>query len=396
MASLSGQAELATARIDNLTGSLGQGITHTLEFQDALKTVNEILGSISLNINEVQKKLANGVSPQQLAQEEASSPFNLVMDFFKDQSLPLPKAGLYVYDLLTQDFETANNRFLESIRGAGKRRQEELEKQFEATKKTLDQQNKAAFSQSINNQIKIIEQDLIADGKKRIKEIEDEQEKTKKSLSWRLSTGSSDDIGLNQSKIRQLFANSNLFEVDEFNQKLAQLEQNTANSIEKAQNKIKDFEKTFISIFENVNSRFYQDNPIARAMMEGDKATRQLQESLKTLPAELQEIGKKAVAMQESFNADNVFKARLDNALQVANLQDQADRFRNAGNVERDKKLRESIEQRYGQGNYEQGILTDFFLMNSNSSRLSQDSLVSMLARQSKSDNLIFQSRKIR
>lgn len=121
-------------------------------------------------------------------------------------------------------------------------------------------------------------------------------------------------------------------------------------SVEDGKAKIKDFEKTINSVFDSVNSKFYSQNPIALAMMEGDRATKQLQETLKTLPPQLQEIGQKAQEMQDKINAEALSSARIDTKLAAYDLRDQAKSFLNPGksqsDLEREKQQFESIVNR--------------------------------------------------
>jgi hypothetical protein len=151
MKSLSGQAETASARIDDLTTNFGKGITNTLEFRDALTFANDVLKLMSTNISEVQDKLSKGLSPGQIAEQEADKAGNQVLDFAKN-ALSFPLANLsYAYDILSgEGLETANNRYIETLTGARKRRINALTELFEGEQKVIERQNQAAAKQRLN------------------------------------------------------------------------------------------------------------------------------------------------------------------------------------------------------------------------------------------------------
>lgn len=101
-----------------------------------------------------------------------------------------------------------------------------------------------------------------------------------------------------------------------------------AEDLEKAKSKIEEFRKTVSDVFDNVYQKTVSNNPIAVAMLEGDRATKQLKDTLKTLPPQFREIGEQAIAMQRELNANALFSASLDNKLNALNLRDEAEDFR--------------------------------------------------------------------
>ena len=98
--------------------------------------------------------------------------------------------------------------------------------------------------------------------------------------------------------------------------------------IEKSNAKIKEFGKTIENTFDGLSVRLAANNPIAAAMLEGEKAVRNLKETLATLPPQLQAIGQQAILMQQKLNANNLFSAKLDSGLEAFDLRERAKSLR--------------------------------------------------------------------
>ncbi len=96
-------------------------------------------------------------------------------------------------------------------------------------------------------------------------------------------------------------------------------------SVEQGREKVKELGKTFTDTFDNLFQKTGANNPFAAVFSEADKSLKSLRENIKGLTPELQAA---ALAMQNNLNANALFSARLDNALNAFDLRDGAANFR--------------------------------------------------------------------
>lgn len=76
-----GQVATLSATLENLTQATGDTITGSLEFRDFLKTLNDGLKAISTSADEVRAKLAQGLTPRQIAEQSKSGILSGIADF---------------------------------------------------------------------------------------------------------------------------------------------------------------------------------------------------------------------------------------------------------------------------------------------------------------------------
>lgn len=86
LAGTAGQLDSASAAYANLTTQLGNTITESKEFRDLLGAINEGLKLISTSADDVKKRLKEGLTPEEVAKEQAESTFNVVSDFVTTQA----------------------------------------------------------------------------------------------------------------------------------------------------------------------------------------------------------------------------------------------------------------------------------------------------------------------
>lgn len=163
LASVSGQLILTEQSMANMTTAIGESIFANMEFRDALTTVNDILQSISLSSDDVTAKLNAGLTPAQIAADEASGAWAMTLDGIKNALNAIPATWVSMWDTIFSDksFKEITDQFGVMTFGAGDRREQALRDQIEATRKALADQNKLSIEQRVFNAAKI-ESDKVA------------------------------------------------------------------------------------------------------------------------------------------------------------------------------------------------------------------------------------------
>jgi hypothetical protein len=143
-----GKAESASAATKELYTNFGNALTNSIEFQNALSTLNGLLEAVSVNAPKVRKALGDGVSPRDVAIQEGNKPFNQVMDAVGDFTSPVGAALGFGFDAITGKSTTeAVNNFYNSIGGTHKRRIDQLTQTFSADLKDVKKQTDAAVDE---------------------------------------------------------------------------------------------------------------------------------------------------------------------------------------------------------------------------------------------------------
>lgn len=151
MGSFSGQADLASKSIADITTNVGLAITQNAAFQESLTTINYILGELAgMKPIDIQIRLKQGESVEKLAEEQADSLGNQITRGITSYSGigQVARAGFYVYDALTQGFDTAGKNF--DATSGNARRQQDIDKykgQIQKEKEGIDKQETAAVQQ---------------------------------------------------------------------------------------------------------------------------------------------------------------------------------------------------------------------------------------------------------
>lgn len=171
--SVEGQMIRTEAAMDNLTAGVGQGILANKEFRDLLGEVNRALASISVSSDEVRKKLAQGISPEQIAKEQVGS-FSRQTDLLKAGLTALPASFALAFDSLTGDSETALNRFRAALQ-PGKLRQDELTEGIKNQQRLMDLQNQEAADQKIANAQRVDDERRVLAAKQQQLEVAKQQ-----------------------------------------------------------------------------------------------------------------------------------------------------------------------------------------------------------------------------
>ena len=123
--------------------------------------------------------------------------------------------------------------------------------------------------------------------------------------------------------------------------------------IESATKKVRDLEKTYLSVFANLQNAVNSNNPFVRVFSEARSEIDKLREDLRGLPEELQNT---ALAIQRKINANNLFSARIDNSLDVFGLRQRAEDLRNPFETRSAESLKKEADD----------IISDFLAKNPN------------------------------
>lgn len=366
MQSLSGQAEAASAKLDNLYTNFGKGLTGSLEFRNALTLANDLLNAMTTNIDDVQSKLAKGISPKRLAQEEANRPINQVKDAVADFVSPVGATiGLFLDSYKDTDEKSRN--FFASLGGSRQRRFEDNLKLFTVEGNKLQTQTKDALNEH-NKQV----QTNFAGAGKEAQKLADTINKFKLSgVDSYLEYGKAEidsGTGTNLEKIREIseleqnaikekirlqkqyiseqaqnlspedlngakgtqFALESVETINklQYQGEIARLnaEKQITGEIEKSNQKIKEIEKSSTELLDNLYRKNGADNPFAQVFFDADKAIKTVRDSVKGLSEEMQSA---FVAMQDKLNANALFEARIDNNLAAFDLRERAKELRN-------------------------------------------------------------------
>jgi hypothetical protein len=116
-------------------------------------------------------------------------------------------------------------------------------------------------------------------------------------------------------------------------------------SVEKGVEKVRDLSKSWTSAFDSLYQRANADNPFALFLQKSATESDKLKESLRGLPPELQKL---AFAMKAVADGKDLFKLRIDSAVDAAGLRDDAEAFRNPGLPGRTPEQQKSrVEQKF-------------------------------------------------
>lgn len=98
-----------------------------------------------------------------------------------------------------------------------------------------------------------------------------------------------------------------------------------AESVKAGEEKVKELGQVYRRTFEDIARRANADNPFVQVFMDADESLRRLRENLRGLPKELQDLATRA---QQAISSRQLFEARLENAMQVFDLREVVQRFR--------------------------------------------------------------------
>lgn len=313
MKSLTGQIETSRATFNNLETQIGRNITESLLFRDAVNLLGESLKGVSLNVDDVQAKLAKGLKPKEIAEEMANSFGGQLTIAFQNTTGAAYAAPLYIYDVFTKGFDEAMRNYIETSTGASKRYIDSQTKLIENEQKLIEKQAKDALDQTKLNAQKAFEAEQKAADELAQKRVEKQLE-------------------------RAIQTNRSINEIYKIVEKLPGVgqEQNQdrdnrvvdyiVSQIEKGRSKVVELQKNALEAFDSIARRVTADNPFASFFSDVNDQVAKLRENTKGLKVESREWLETLLARQ---NEVTLFGLRLDNALNSDALRESARNFRN-------------------------------------------------------------------
>ena len=158
-ASIAGQLDATSASLANLTTQFGEALTNSVEFRGALALLAEALGFLTNTHEATRRQLAKGLNPEEIAQEQAGSPFNQVADFITTQSARVlagvneaTKFGFGEGVLNTLGF--SDEAIKESITGVADRRLADIREQIKRLEAERQEQEREREQQAAASEVR--------------------------------------------------------------------------------------------------------------------------------------------------------------------------------------------------------------------------------------------------
>ena len=112
--------------------------------------------------------------------------------------------------------------------------------------------------------------------------------------------------------------------------------------------KIEQLEKAALDTFGSLSAKSFADNPFVAIFTEGDRAAREMEKTIRGLPAELQTAAR---AMQGKISLRQLLETQTNNKLATFDLRNDAQNFRNPFDGEKQKKDQNEFVNRFLQNN---------------------------------------------
>lgn len=266
--SVSGQMELTNQSLSNLTTGIGEGILANMEFRDLLSTINDALRAISTSSDEVRSKLAKGISPKDLANQEADTFGNVAFDVLKDRMTSPAAAFAAAFDLASgESLEVTMDRLNEAATGAHQRRRDALESQFNAEKQQIEAQKKAADEQRQVNEQK---------AKTEAEKIATQQAANERIRSLQVQIGRDDSLTSQIANVRllkeevQRFGAAGVLATTDVTQKVAALDEQLFQTNKRMAEIVRSTFKETRSFLDDMQQRVNKDNPFITLFSQAD------------------------------------------------------------------------------------------------------------------------------
>jgi hypothetical protein len=132
-----------------------------------------------------------------------------------------------------------------------------------------------------------------------------------------------------RAKLKELVSDKNLLAGDK-NALISDFNRAIKQSVDAINSKVKEFEKTYGSLFDSIRSQSHANNPFSVLFDEADARRKAFQEGTRGLSTDLIS---QFEAIENKANSLKVFDTRLDTALKASDLREDASNFRNYGSV---------------------------------------------------------------
>lgn len=310
MNSLEGSAAKTAAAWDKFTTSLATTAVSSPILTEGLKTLNQVLESLSLNLDEVNKKLGEGKSPAEIAKELSPGPG--FTEGLQAGATSVFTLGLGPLGLLGEAAQDASNPFK-----VYERNLQELTRQIEGQQALTAKQAEAAEQQTVA----LAAQKKIEEEKAALLEKQTQLAKNYQEII--------SDPKTSVSALRDLKENLDASLGDK---KLAEVSENIdkaiTKNIEKATEQAKELTEKFSDVFTKTLTAANSTNAFVSVIFDAKKAMEELRKETQGLPEDLQ---KAILAMQQGQNSLRLFNTQLDTQLSAFDLRQEAARFRGTG-----------------------------------------------------------------
>jgi hypothetical protein len=447
MKSLEGSVESLNARWENLTTTISNDFARSYEVHSFLELTSKLVKNLSGDVDELQLKLAKGIKPtdKEIAEAAEANFFSQnasrigagffqfmsgaarVADVFTDQSSfgyfrPFKDSPQKFADAsigLTDEYQQLHREdFLRQKINAQILENANQKKAAEEQKKNLDDvlKKQEEIEASLKRQTEL--QRVLADPRATLSDLrtgrnnlrndffgknsalfDTDKLKLADDFDKAISSGvqkafsrtlrSTDKVSDLKRAVAEI--NSSFDLLPEAKEDLVfSFEQKIKSAVDSGKAKVKELEKTFLSVFDNLAARAGANNPFVAIFSEGDKAIQNLRLNTIGLSKDLVSVFEQMERKQQQIQ---LFNARLDAGLTAFDLRDSAANFRNINPKDNglvQKEFFERVVKRASGLNdisglsdtqkrdfYERNLLAGSFSFN----QLTQDSVVSSLAR---------------
>lgn len=326
------QRELSTALSEMMT-NLGAGLSENGTIRGWLNILSEGFKSLVTDIDEVNKKLREGMSPKEITDDLHKTPS--AWSYAQAGATALTIGSLYPFAATGMLGDALKNAVSPSA--INEREAIETLSRITATAQLLNKQEEQANREKNEN----IEKDNLA-------RAEREERRALRQFQTRLSR----EVGNAQTsfaRLEELRKEAVKRMSDpEYAEQLESVQHNISEaikrSIEQAKSQIKSAVGTYKSTFQSLVTQVNSDNPFVNVFIQARNQIDKLKEDIKGLPVELQ---KAALAMQRAVNARELFNTRVDSAMNAQNYRDIAENFRNPFDQEKANEDRARWEMRF-------------------------------------------------
>lgn len=308
---LEGTKKNFLASLDDMATSIGRIVTESGIIQEFIKTTSALFKELTLDVDNLNKKLSEGQDPMKVAREAYSKPgFG---DYAQAGATAL--AGLtglpqlfFGFDVVAQ----AVNPF-----AVYERNLSEFAARVKKQQELIERQKAQAEKQGLANRQR--EQEEVRERQER-KDIQSFLRKSSREISNQKTTIAALEA-LRDEATKKLQGLEYAERLEQFNEQISQA---IERSVESGKRKVEDLGRSWKSVFDNISRSQAAGNPIAQVFLESNEAVKKLKEEMKGLPKQIQDI---ALQSQRELNSNRLFEANINQSEQILELKKFAEDF---------------------------------------------------------------------
>lgn len=311
-ATTTGQMQAVDNQLNNLTGDVGAAILANREFREGLQAINQILRLVGGSVDEVQAKLAKGITPEKIAEEQGRSWGALAADAVK--AAQVQGVGDVVSLMnLAMGGERADNQlgFLARFNEIQNKRFADTTREIAAEQKLMEVQKVAAAAQAaINDQQIKSENDLAAakiSASATIKQLQTSITRDE-NLTSQIA-----DIERLKKAIKE-FGDTGALSAAEVKDKLAALDQQLFQTKKQIQDLVVSAFKDTGTFLDDMNQRMNKDNPFVTLVQQSETVMERMQKRFGAFGDEF--VGQMAKVEQKALEMEQL-AARIQSAQKV-------------------------------------------------------------------------------